>query len=403
MIATLKFPSDRLNFLLVGNENSRRVELFQRALSKQGLRPARLMTYRSLLAGTIDIETMIYPDTIVRIESPGRDFEVQRDILHTGAAVACENGAAFMPADEIESLQFRKGEILCPAQWYAGYCALLDKLSQQLFGRQDLRFMNSIEDIKVMFDKSLCHSRMKSAGIAVPRALESVACYEDLIDKVRQHQMNQVFVKLRHSSSGSGVVALRFGKAGAIAITTTEIQRELDGKTRFYNSRKIRRYEDHQDIRMLVDFLCAHGVHVEEWIPKDTIAGKPYDLRILSIAGTSAHSIARLGNSPITNLHLLNDRMDSVSVLQRVPQLTLQKLESDVRSAAKLFDGSLHVGLDVLITRNRRKHVVLEANAFGDLLPDVLHNGVDSYTAEIMALPSDPNKSICNRRQAVNA
>jgi hypothetical protein len=33
-----------------------------------------------------------------------------------------------------------------------------------------------------------------------------------------------------------------------------------------------------------------------------------------------------------------------------------------------------------------RRPVVLEMNAFGDLLPNVLHNGLDTYSAELAAM-----------------
>jgi hypothetical protein len=42
--------------------------------------------------------------------------------------------------------------------------------------------------------------------------------------------------------------------------------------------------------------------------------------------------------------------------------------------------------LDVLVLPGYRQHVILECNAFGDLLPGVLCEGMDTYTAEIAAL-----------------
>ena len=49
------------------------------------------------------------------------------------------------------------------------------------------------------------------------------------------------------------------------------------------------------------------------------------------------------------------------------------------------FPGSLHGGLDLLIAPDFRRHALLEVNAFGDLLPDLLWEGEDTYTAQVRA------------------
>jgi hypothetical protein len=51
-----------------------------------------------------------------------------------------------------------------------------------------------------------------------------------------------------------------------------------------------------------------------------------------------------------------------------------------------LFPRCHHIGLDLLFTPGFRSHVLLEANAFGDLLPGVLWNGLDTYEAELASL-----------------
>jgi hypothetical protein len=40
----------------------------------------------------------------------------------------------------------------------------------------------------------------------------------------------------------------------------------------------------------------------------------------------------------------------------------------------------------VLVSPDLESHAVLEVNAFGDLLPRVLHQGVDTYTLEIQEM-----------------
>ena len=59
------------------------------------------------------------------------------------------------------------------------------------------------------------------------------------------------------------------------------------------------------------------------------------------------------------------------------------------RLFAARFPGSLYMGIDLLISPDYRSHAILEVNAFGDLLPGVLSRGVDTYTAEVLALCGD--------------
>ena len=49
------------------------------------------------------------------------------------------------------------------------------------------------------------------------------------------------------------------------------------------------------------------------------------------------------------------------------------------------FPRSLYGGLDVLVPQGVGDPFLLEINAFGDLLPNLLHREQDTYTAEILA------------------
>jgi hypothetical protein len=54
------------------------------------------------------------------------------------------------------------------------------------------------------------------------------------------------------------------------------------------------------------------------------------------------------------------------------------------------FPGSLYAGVDIAISPNFAEHHVLEVNAFGDLLPGLLHQGLDTYEAEVAAAERAP-------------
>jgi hypothetical protein len=55
-------------------------------------------------------------------------------------------------------------------------------------------------------------------------------------------------------------------------------------------------------------------------------------------------------------------------------------------SVASAFHRSASVGVDVMLSHDWRTCRVLEANAFGDLLPNVEHEGEDTYTATLRSL-----------------
>jgi hypothetical protein len=69
-----------------------------------------------------------------------------------------------------------------------------------------------------------------------------------------------------------------------------------------------------------------------------------------------------------------------------MPPDAWQAVRRTCEAAADVFPGSLHLGVDLLLTPGYRRHAVLEGNAFGDLLPGVLSEGVDTYEAEIRAV-----------------
>ncbi|MEH2327422.1 MAG: hypothetical protein V7K32_28470 [Nostoc sp.] len=46
----------------------------------------------------------------------------------------------------------------------------------------------------------------------------------------------------------------------------------------------------------------------------------------------------------------------------------------------------LYCGVDLLILPDWKTHVILEINAFGDLLPGILWNGMDTYTSGVKAV-----------------
>ncbi|MES2934915.1 MAG: STM4014 family protein, partial [Pseudomonadota bacterium] len=183
----------------------------------------------------------------------------------------------------------------------------------------------------------------------------------------------------------SGVLAYEYNRRNGRehAYSTVEAV-QVKGEHHYYNSLKIKKYTARTSIKAILDFLFREGALVEHWIPKAKYEACSYDLRVMGIAGRRCHAIARLSRSPMTNLHLGNSRC-AVDALD-LPAQTWTKIDTLVEQCMARFPRSLYAGLDILLARDGRDPVVLEANAFGDLLPNLLHNGKGTYLTEIEAI-----------------
>jgi hypothetical protein len=375
------------NFLLVGHPGHKRVNLFQEALDRRGLPPARLVAWRDLLTARADLEVAVGTGALVRIESPGQDFEVEKLLTAAGAREPETEDvtATSISAEEALGLPFDRGRLRFPRQWYRGFRATLRRLAAAGASNPTVRWTSHPDEIVTLFDKRQCHRLFAGVGLPVPKSLGSVGSLHELLASMEEKKRRQVFVKLACGSSASGVVAFRIGGPRMEAITTVELEHR-DGQPRLYNSRRIRRYEAPADIKILIDALCREGVHVEEWVPKAGFAGDAFDLRVLVVAGEIRHIVPRLSRQPMTNLHLLNRRGDLERIRATVPRASWEAALETCRRAARLFPRCHQIGIDLLFTPGFRSHALLEANAFGDLLPGVLWNGLDTYEAELVSL-----------------
>lgn len=378
-------------FVLIGDLDSNRVAFFQAALAGLGLPPARLVPWCDLLAGRARLEDAVTVDATVRLESPGKGFAVERAMLMGGAGLPDEewDGCDRLSRRECEALPFDKGRIVCSRQWYLGFRAALADIGEQLAACPPHSVLNAPDEIALMFDKPRCHQLLSHSGFPVPPMLGPVRSYNDLIARMAEVGCRRVFVKLAHGSSASGVVAYQTDGWRHQAVTTVEMA-TVDGKLHLYNSRRLTTYREHGEIARLLDALGRHRVHVEQWLPKAGLADQTFDLRVVVIGGRARHVVARTSRSPITNLHLLNKRGDVSAVRERMGEAAWADAMGTCERAMDQFPRSHYAGLDLLIAPGFRRHAILEVNAFGDLLPRVLDDGDDTYTAEVRTLCSTP-------------
>ncbi|MFN6480181.1 STM4014 family protein [Nostoc sp. DedQUE07] len=376
-----------LNFILIANPENRRVGFLQQAIAHFNLPPATVVDYADLIAGKQTLEQFNTPNTIIRFDSPEKNFDVDKAIIAEGSReIFSTSSHQHISAEAATKLEFDKGLILYPRQWYLGWRYLLQKWETQLTPLlTNGEFMNHPQDIAVMFDKPACHERFSHHNIPVPRSLGKIHNYEHLREQMQMQGIERVFVKLSHGSAASGVVAYRANSRFESAITTVERVRENE-QTLLYNSRKIRYYTHCEEIADIINILTAEGVQVEEWLPKAHLQECGFDVRVVVINGEAQHIVVRLGKSPMTNLHLGNERGHTEEFLAKVGVENWQIMKRTCEQAAALFPNSLYCGVDLLIFPDWKTHAILEINAFGDLLPGILWNGMDTYTNEVKAI-----------------
>jgi len=347
-----------MRLAVVGNPENRRVALFAAAAARAGLPAPQVHPWRDvLLSGRVP-----GPGTVVRIDSPGENAEVDTLLRALGTG---------RPAAVAEP-----GEILGGAAAFAGLRAALGRVAA---GGGEL--LNQPADVLTMTAKPHCHAVLAAAGIPVPAALGPVHGYESLRAAMDRAGWGRVFVKPAYGSSASGVLALAVSGRRAAAVTSVE----LSGG-RIFNNLRVRRYDDEASITAIVDRLAPDGLHVERWYPKAALGNRVLDLRVVVIAGEPRHVVVRTSRSPMTNLHLGNARGDVAAVRAAAGDRAWAAAMGTCVRVAECFPRALHVGVDLMFRAGWRDHAVAEVNAFGDLLPGVLADGLDTYGAQVAAL-----------------
>ena len=381
--------------LILGHPEHRRVQGMIEAAARLSEPPPRVLSYERVLSDpALDWSSWLTPQTVLRIESPGEHAQVMSALLARGARDYPEQAtypqAAWGAPDEAAHAY---GLIFHPRQRFLGFCGLLHELEQALTRHPVRLVMSQPQAIIAMFDKQVAGERFEAHGVPCPERLGPLGGDESLRELMRQRRIPRVFVKLRSSSSASGVVAYAMHGAREVALTSTRLARSSDGQLQLYNSLKMQRYERREDIRALFDALAAHGALVERWEPKahaPSAPGQPsktFDLRVVVIDGQASHVVMRTSAWPMTNLHLGNARGDHEAWIAQHGQDPWQRMLRCAEQAYSPFAAqSLYAGVDVMLSADHRRALAIEINAFGDLLPQVLVQGQDTYGAQLLAV-----------------
>lgn len=362
-----------LPFVLLGAGSGKRVRLMQMARRELGLPPATLVEWRGWLAQPALLDAALSRPCVLKIESPGDDPSLHYRLVQEGCQVL---GRAIPPVPE-------HGELSVSACWFAGFSAAMQRIAASLAALPHVRVLNAPHELLLMTDKLRCQQHLEAHQITTPQLLGPIDNYDHLHALLNEHAIDQVFVKARYGSSAAGVIAYRRNGRGAEQATTSAHLVQSAEGARLYNVKRLRRYDRQSDIAQLVDLLAGQEAYAEAWVPKPRCGNGHYDVRVVTLAGATAHQVARVGSRIMTNLHLDNRRAAVDSLLDVPDQLALARA---ARQAAAVFPCSHVIGLDIVVRRGSAS--VLEANAFGDLLPGLLCQGLDTYAGQLQALVS---------------
>lgn len=367
-------------FALIANPENRRVNYFVDACLRCGLEQPNVLAWQDVLRDSYPLEEMLADSSALRIESPGENFAAERELLRLGSAEAQEEAQwPWISATAAIDLAEDHGRLRFQRQWYHGWKKALAKIQSAA----NLPIMNRPEEIGVLFDKQETQARLANAGLPVARQLGICLDFQDLRQRMADQKTRRVFLKPCHSSSASGIVALQTDGGNRWQATSSAVMRDSPDGIRLYNALQLQRSEDLPTISRLVNAVCLERALAEQWFPKASIGGRSYDLRIMVIDGTATHVVVRTSRSPITNLHLGNARGDPTVVRQSLGEGKWAEAISLAEQAAHCFPGCHYVAIDLMVSINRQSFCIAEANAFGDLLPRVLWNGMETYEAEL--------------------
>lgn len=376
-------------FVVLANPGGKRAQHLQRALAAAGAPRAVVVPWLDWLLGRTSLEQHLDPDAAFRLESSGEVAAVERELIALGAGVVDDEDplATRVDREAARRLPEDRGRILHPRQWLLGFGVALERVASAIEAARPRVVTSAPADVACMFDKRRCHARLLAAGVPVPASLGVIRGWDELRARMDERRCSRVFVKLAGSSSGSGVVAFEARGARVVARTTVLLDGAQD-EVRLYNEKRVRRTTDPAEVRAIVEALLREGAQVEAWFPKAGLGGRTFDLRVVVIAGRPRHVVVRTSRGPLTNLHIGGDnrRGDVDAVRERLGPDGWDRVLDAAARAAACFPRTLLAGVDVAVHASFRRVAVLEVNAFGDLLPGALHEGQDTYAAQVQAV-----------------
>lgn len=277
-----------------------------------------------------------------------------------------------------------------PPLWDSCSLARLEPLAldyrqklQELSGLAKYRTVEFLNDpcaIWELLDKRACKRRLQQAGVPVTEMLEGtrdaglakdgwqenarIQNTQQLLERMRQTGMHQVFIKPAYGSGAAGVSAFRCQpRTGRMALYTCAMVHPKHG---FVNTKCLRQFHRQQEVIPLLDRILALDCVVERWYAKASFQGHPYDLRAVVLDGRVEFLLGRLSKGPITNLHLNNCPVEAAAL--GIPERAMEEIAKVCQTSMACFAGLRCAGIDILLEKGSMCPKVIEMNAQGDLI-----------------------------------
>lgn len=352
-------------YVVIANPDSLRWKAYQPELfgywRERGVEPdVELVPWRDVVPrdGNLDGLPAFDRPAVVRLESPGRDWDVTKLLLAAGSRATGEE-------TDWSGLEYQKGLLLRPSLFHDGFRRVLEGLKRSFNVRPHLRPTACPLDLAEMFDKNLTCERLRRANLPVPPTFPAASTPGELLGQLRGHRWPTTYVKLNTGSSASAIAVVSALREPPSAVSTVVRMRG-----EFWSTRRIQRHHG-DDLEAVLAFLIREGVCVQQGVRMARIDGQNFDVRVVVIHGRPAFTIFRLSYNPMTNLHLGGSRGDPKACRASVPtRAWLDALDHCVE-AARLYDAAM-VGLDLLFEDGYARHYLLEVNAFGDFFPGLV-------------------------------
>ena len=339
---------------IIGNPENRRVKDFLKACQVCGKARPQVLSYQELLSQPEALHE--FAVDFVRIDSPGENDNVTKQLIALGGGPT--------------SAQLEFGEIAYLKEYHLGFRKLMERL-----GQSGLKYSNAPAEIALMFNKWECHQIFQQKELARPKAELAPSTFSEFQRLLAEKSSGRLFLKPLHGSSASGVCAYRWMKGAQVLQAPLSIKGD-----KLFNSLKVQRYEAADEVEFILSKLLPQQMIAEQWIPKIALRDGIVDLRILVIDGVARHRVVRQSHSPMTNLHLGNRRGDVDELVEHLGADKWKKILELAEQAAACFPNCCSVGVDILIDTHKRPWIG-EVNAFGDLLPGLVHDGETAYDA----------------------
>ncbi len=345
--------------------------------AEHGVPEAEVVSWREVVLRGGDLGGLAAFDrpAVVRLESPGRDWDVTRLLLAAGSRGGPDE------ATDWQALPPRTGWLVRPGLFYEGFRRVLHGLRRSFDARPHLRPTACPLEVAAMFDKNATCARLAVAGIPVPPTLSATPpTPQALLDELRRRRWATSYVKLNTGSSASAIAVLRLGQEEPSALSSLV---RLEGE--FFSTRRLARHTG-EALEAVLGFLLREGACVQQGIRMAQMEGSNFDVRVVVIHGKPAFTVFRLSANPMTNLHLGGRRGDGPACRAAIPTRAWLDALDDCVATAGLYRADM-AGIDLLFESGFGRHFILEVNAFGDFFPNLTDGrGRSVYRVELQAL-----------------